>query len=762
MWERRDSREEVGWIAVNEGAGTARVDVLDNDRSGVTHTVIWSAEMTVVDYQTGAIGAASADLFANTESTEGLEVRELWYFTPTRKLRLKFNDSLDDVSGLTLDIGNLSLALAEESGGSPSFTWSDIDVEWSDGETLAPRLVRTSATEVPSVGVSIADAQAQEAPGAMLNFRVTLDAAQGDAVSVRYATADGTATAGADYVSARGAVRFAPGQTSRTIAVAVLDDTHDDSGETLTVTLSEPFGAQIADGSAIGTITNADAVPKAWLARFGRTVASHVVDAIGERFTGTAQTTSHVTIAGRRVTLGEGMQETQVDDAPMTLTDEAERWAERTAAARSARSDDDESIDGPEEDAGLVTGRELLLGSAFMLSMGDDAGTGDGRGDLRWTAWGRASESSFDGNADGLSLDGDVTTFTLGADATQGDWLAGLAMAHSTGEGTFRDEGAGPDEAEGGARGAGTLESTLTTFHPYARWALNEKVSVWGILGYGTGDLTLDIAEVGRWTTATEMRMAAAGARGVLVPAPEGGGFELAARTDALLMRMTSDAASTDAGNLDATQADVSRLRLILDGSRTFGIGERGTLTPRLEMGVRHDAGDAEQGTGLELGASLRYASGAVSIEGAVRGLLAHEDTDYREWGASGAIRIDPGARGRGLSLSVTPSWGNASSAAERMWSARDAAGLAQGDDFEAKTRFETELGYGLRAPRGLGAITPYTGLTLSDGDSRTWRAGARWKLSDATSLSLEGTREERGGDEANTNAVMLRFSARF
>ena len=159
---------------------------------------------------------------------------------------------------------------------------------------------------------------------------------------------------------------------------------------------------------------------------------------------------------------------------------------------------------------------------------------------------------------------------------------------------------------------------------------------------------------------------------------------------------------------------------------------------------------------------TVRYASGGVSIEGAVRGLLAHEDTDYREWGASGAIRIDPGASGRGLSFSVTPSWGNASSAAERMWSARDAAGLAQGDDFEAKTRFETELGYGLRAPRGLGAITPYTALTLSDGGARTWRGGARWKLSDATSLNLEGTREERGGDEGAANALMLRASVRW
>ena len=49
-------------------------------------------------------------------------------------------------------------------------------------------------------------------------FQVTLEAAQTTAVSVRYATADGTATAGADYVAASGAVRFEPGETERTVA----------------------------------------------------------------------------------------------------------------------------------------------------------------------------------------------------------------------------------------------------------------------------------------------------------------------------------------------------------------------------------------------------------------------------------------------------------------------------------------------------------------------------------------------------------------
>ena len=728
----------------------------------MTRTVLWSADFTVVDYETGAIGAATADLFANNAGTEGLEGRELWYFTPTRKLKLKVSADIDDVTGATLEIGALSLGLAKDSEGSPSFTFDDVDIAWTDGETVSVQLVRTTEAQAPSAGVSVADASAGEAPGATLDFRVTLDAVQTSAVSVRYATSDGTASAGADYVARRGAVRFGAGETAKTVSIEVLDDAHDDTGETMTLTLSAPFGATIADGTATGTIINTDVVPKAWLARFGRTVASHVVDAIGERFAATGESASHVTIAGRRLTFGAGGATASPDDSTLTLKEEAARWAARTAGGHDRDFDDRHGLERDSEDATLVSGRDLLLGSAFVLSSAGDGEGEAGGATTRWTAWGRASESSFDGSAGGVALDGDVTTFTLGADAAHGRWLVGVALAHSTGTGTFRAEAGEDAGAETAPPRAGTIESTLTTLHPYAQATLTEKLSVWGIAGYGTGELTVDAEHAGRWSTPAQMRMVAAGARAVLVPGGEAQGLELAARTDALLVRMTSEAAAGDAGRLEAAQADVSRLRLIIDGSRTLAVGGAGTLTPRLELGVRHDAGDAERGTGLELGGTVRYSSGRLSVEGAARALLAHEDTDYREWGASGAIRIDPGAGGRGLSFSVAPAWGNASSGAERMWSARDAAGLAPGDDFEAASRLEAELGYGLRAPRGLGAITPYTGLTLGDGARRTWRAGARWKLSEAMSLHLEGTREEQGAAAAPADALTLRASVRF
>ena len=60
--------------------------------------------------------------------------------------------------------------------------------------------------------------------------------------TVDYATADGTAQAGADYEASSGTMTFGAEQTSKTVSVAVLDDSHDD-GETLRLVLSGASGA---------------------------------------------------------------------------------------------------------------------------------------------------------------------------------------------------------------------------------------------------------------------------------------------------------------------------------------------------------------------------------------------------------------------------------------------------------------------------------------------------------------------------------------
>ena len=91
--------------------------------------------------------------------------------------------------------------------------------------------------------ISVSDAAAQEAEGAVLEFSVTLSHPSSRTVTVSYVTADGTATAGDDYTAASGSLTFNAGDTSQTVEITVLTDSEDEGQETLTLTLSNPSQA---------------------------------------------------------------------------------------------------------------------------------------------------------------------------------------------------------------------------------------------------------------------------------------------------------------------------------------------------------------------------------------------------------------------------------------------------------------------------------------------------------------------------------------
>ena len=647
------------------------------------------------------------------------------------------------------------------------------------GRTLS-NAPSASVSGLPAL--SVADAEAAEAPGAAVAMAVTLSRAASGTVTVDYATADSSARAGEDYEEATGTLTFQPGETAKTVSVKVLDDAVDEGSESFKFLLYRASGARIANSQAFGTITNSDPLPQAWLARFGRTAADHALDAIGARVDGAGAPASHATFGGQRLWGGNAPAQPDADRHGIPA------WPHDAGPGGIGGGPDGMGMDripgraatngafagtpwGGLPSAGGATGhganatfglsghgegmgdgmagpgmgpsrtlRDLLLGSSFLLS--DDDGQR-----RRLTGWGRAASSSFSGDADGVAVDGDVTTVLLGADAEWDRWLAGVAVSRSFGTGAFG--------------GGGELDSVLTTVHPYARYAVNERLSAWGALGWGGGELTL--AEEGSdaaWRTDTAMRLAAGGARGVF--ARTGGGLELAGRVDARLVRIASDGESNDHGNLAASTADTSRLRLVLESSRAFAFGASRTLTPALEIGLRHDGGDAETGAGVEIGGTLRYADARLGLtaEAAGRMLLAHEDAAYREWGASASVRIDPRTPGRGLTLTLSPAWGaSATGGAERLWLMADARGLA-GYAADAGMRLTTDVGYGLSAFRGRGAMTPYVGMASMGAGSRDWRAGVRWTRDATLEFGIEATRRETATEAAH--GIEIRASLRW
>ena len=97
-------------------------------------------------------------------------------------------------------------------------------------------------------GLSVNDVTVTEGDSGTTNatFTVTLAPASGQNVSVNYATADGTATAPADYAATSGTLTFAPGQTTKTVTVPVVGDTLDELDETYTLNLSNAVNAAIA------------------------------------------------------------------------------------------------------------------------------------------------------------------------------------------------------------------------------------------------------------------------------------------------------------------------------------------------------------------------------------------------------------------------------------------------------------------------------------------------------------------------------------
>ena len=584
-----------------------------------------------------------------------------------------------------------------------------------------------AATIHGPVGISVADATVTEGAGAQLDFVVSLSRSATSTVTVDYFTRNGTAIAGQDYTATSGTLTFAAGETTRTVAVPVLDDAHDEGSETMKLKLTNASGARITDRKAIGTIVNSDPLQRAWLSRFGRTVAEQVLDAVGARFEGSSPGPAQLTIGGHQVVLGASWpraEDALLGEAGVLGQDLRER-------KYILRAEADESPAQEISTAGLLMASSLHLASA------------DG-GDGRWSLWARGSRSSFSGREDALTLKGDVSTGVMGADYERGRVLAGVALAYSTGEGSYT----GAD-----ARG-GEVESTLASAYPYLRYTVSERLSVWGVLGLGEGGLTLDIAareadEANeRIETDVSLAMSAFGARGKLASV---GGYDLAVKTDVLFVRTESEAAA----GLAAADARTRRLRLTLEGSREVKL-ESGVLTPSLEVGLRHDGGDAETGSGVELGGGLRWAGlKGFAVEVRARGLLAHEERDYEEWGVSASLVLSPGEGGRGLTMRVGSAWGAASGGVERLWSQR----ALTGGSFDPDARLDAEVGYGLGAMRGL--LTPYTGVALSEGGD-TWRAGARFRLGSSLEVSLEASLTEPDGDGEPESGITLRGTKRW
>jgi beta-glucosidase len=211
-------------------------------------------------------------------------------------LTTRWSSAFSDPQSLTVDLGAqatvITVRLTWEAAFASAYTvetsadgqaWTQIHAETAadggvdeiaaDGATL--RYVRIIGTaralpygyslyEVEVLGefteqaVSLGAGSAQLREKGTVQVPVRLNKTSDSAITVAYATADGTAKAGEDYEAASGTLTFAPGETEKAIAVKAIDDSVDEPNEALTVSISDPSPGVLASPRTQTVVTVLD------------------------------------------------------------------------------------------------------------------------------------------------------------------------------------------------------------------------------------------------------------------------------------------------------------------------------------------------------------------------------------------------------------------------------------------------------------------------------------------------------------------------
>ena len=551
----------------------------------------------------------------------------------------------------------------------------------------------------------------------------------------------------------------------------------------ITVTARDPEGlaAEQSFGVTVETIQDQRSrLLELSLAAFGRTVASQAVDAIGGRFE-VATRESYATFSGQRFGLASspdgqggdrvaewlqsaasllGMRSGSVAPDPLDGMPAAGRpvpgqWdmAGRRTNTRTGFPHGD-TMTGGSIAGGVGTGSlnpgpgnfgfnslsnpNLMAYSSFQYA--PDKGGPPGS---RWMLWGHGARSDIQGQPQAdLGLNGGVGAAYLGVDRSLGSKaLVGLAASHSVGALDFANGGDARNELEVGAR--------LTSALPYLKWSPRPGLDLWGLMGYGRGAAEVEVAgdslEMG-----IDIRMAALGGRSALTRL---GAVDLALKADAFAVSVGSEAAE----GLSVANGEAQRTRLMLEGSTDWALSSHSRLTPSLEVGARMDGGDAETGLGAEMAGGASFANRRLGLVVEARGhrLIAHQNRDFREQGASLRVRLDPGSDGRGWGFSLAPLWGNTSGGPDSLWrSERMLVGRNRADGRDGMhwrpNRTQAALSYGLETWGGRGRLGPFARMDLEGMDFPRLGGGLRldvgtWKS--VSEMAADGLRLELFGD---------------
>ncbi len=352
----------------------------------------------------------------------------------------------------------------------------------------------------------------------------------------------------------------------------------------------------------------------------------------------------------------------------------------------------------------------LLPSVSFATGLGPQSAPGMPRFGL----WAEGSAQSFRGEP-GVEYDGGLRALTVGADARIGSSaLFGVSLMRSDGDLDY-----------GHRSVAGSLGHAINSVHPYLFVQPSAGIGLWAMAGYGGGEVGGDDHRGD--TGDASLRMLSGGLN---APLAQQGAFGLALKGDAFTVGMRADDGRRE--------GMASRARALLEASWMIG-----GLKLATEAGARYDGGDADTGGGAETGASVGYAGRGLDLD--LRGRLALGSGRHREWGAALRIAFDPGTRGEGFRLAISPSQGHDRSGVHGLMDGHAFRHIPT--DEQGQWRLDAEAGYALKNPEGGGALDSYTRLS-AHGGNRAWSLGAGYRVGQTLRLGFEGSRSQLPGQQ--------------
>ena len=619
-----------------------------------------------------------------------------------------------------------------------------------------------TALEAPSVvitvledelpAITVADQKAPEGALAIV-FAVVMDMPSSEEVTVKYATSNGTAVAGADYTTTQGTLRFTALQTRQTIRVPIIDDDVDEDAETFTLTLTEPVNAVLAGGTAIatGTIDDNDAASEALevlLSSVGRMVATDVINVVSGRFDQPMGIEPSLTLGGLPVgSYGAGRGDRSRYAAGSRLSRPSTPGDEPWIPLETQISHP-HGLNAPASFESRSSASGLLYGSDFEMPLTRTDRVG------AWVLWGQITLTGFSSLPNAIRrMDADGFTGYLGIEyQMRRNLLVGLALTHSRGDLDYNH-----------VKTRNTLVPSdygITSLMPYVHLQVRPGLGIWGMAGYGRGSSDMQDL-LGFHDADLRLMMGATGARQEL---SSWHGIGFAVKGDAFYVRTKSDGTV----RLPDVRVEAKRVRLMIESRRTLAFDPVLRFTPSVEIGARWDRGHVEKGAGIDVGGGfqLAHADRGVSLSTHVRYLLIHQQDAREEWGLSLIMRIDPGLVREGIVMDISPVWGAPGGGPEGLW--RSNSGLGFGSPRGAERaanvrpdRMQFNLGYQLLTHKNDALVTPYVGWTTGVHGFQRYRIGSRLFAGTAVDMNLEGMRQ-LSAHRSSAYGLMLRGRMRW